>query len=85
MSLELSSGASVLAIGGFTGTDDSPTLARFEAYVRAGEIHYFVAGSGFGSGGPGGGGGAAAQITSWVTTHYTATTIGGQTVYDLIK
>jgi 4-amino-4-deoxy-L-arabinose transferase-like glycosyltransferase len=83
-SLELSTGASVMAIGGFTGSDDSPTLAQFEAYVKAGEIHYFVAGGGFG-GGPGGGSGAAAQISSWVTSHYTSTTIGGQTVYDLTK
>ncbi|HEY1574796.1 MAG TPA: glycosyltransferase family 39 protein [Pseudonocardiaceae bacterium] len=82
--LELASGASVLAIGGFTGSDDSPTPAQFEAYVRAGEIHYFVAGGGFGGGGgPGGGSGAAQQITAWVIAHYTATTIGGQTVYDL--
>ena len=85
-SLELSSGASVMAIGGFTGSDDSPTLAQFEAYVKAGEIHYFVAGGGFG-----GGGGRrrrrrrAGQITSWVQSHYTATTVGGQTVYDLTK
>jgi hypothetical protein len=78
--LELASGASVMAIGGFTGSDDSPTLAQFEAYVRAGDIHYFVAGGG---GGPGGGAGAAASITEWVTAHYSATTIGGQTVYDL--
>ncbi|HEX3649858.1 MAG TPA: glycosyl transferase, partial [Pseudonocardiaceae bacterium] len=80
--LELSSGASVMAIGGFSGSDDSPTPAQFEAYVRAGEIHYFVAGGGFG-GGPGGGTGAAQQITAWVTSHFKATTIGGQTVYDL--
>jgi 4-amino-4-deoxy-L-arabinose transferase-like glycosyltransferase len=94
-SLELSSGASVMAIGGFTGSDDSPTLAQFEAYVRAGEIHYFISvgglgggfgGGGFGGGGfGGGGGGAASQIASWVASHYTATTIGGQTVYDLTK
>ncbi|HEX5403827.1 MAG TPA: hypothetical protein VFX16_16185 [Pseudonocardiaceae bacterium] len=50
----LSSGASVMAIGGFTGSDDSPTLAQFQACVAAGEIHYFVAGGGQG-GGPGGG------------------------------
>jgi 4-amino-4-deoxy-L-arabinose transferase-like glycosyltransferase len=82
-SLELSSGASVMAIGGFTGSDDSPTLPQFEAYVRAGEIHYFIAGGGMG-GGPGGGG-TASRITSWVESHYPATTIGGQTVYDLTK
>jgi 4-amino-4-deoxy-L-arabinose transferase-like glycosyltransferase len=78
--LELASGASVMAIGGFTGSDDSPTLAQFEAYVRAGDIHYFIAGGG---GGPGGGTGVAESITEWVTAHYAATTIGGQTVYDL--
>jgi 4-amino-4-deoxy-L-arabinose transferase-like glycosyltransferase len=82
-SLELSSGASVMAIGGFTGSDDSPTLAQFEAYVRAGDIHYFIAGGGMGGGPGGGGSGVGSQITSWVQSHYTATTIGGQTVYDL--
>jgi 4-amino-4-deoxy-L-arabinose transferase-like glycosyltransferase len=83
-SLELSTGASVMAIGGFTGSDDSPTLAQFQAYVAAGQIHYFVAGGGMG-GGPGGGGGTASRISSWVAAHYTATTVGGQTVYDLTK
>jgi 4-amino-4-deoxy-L-arabinose transferase-like glycosyltransferase len=87
--LELSSGASVLAIGGFSGSDDSPTLAQFEQYVQAGQIHYFIAGGGPGGGGFGGGpggpggSGSAAAITSWVEAHFTATTIGGETVYDL--
>lgn len=84
-SLELSSGASVMAIGGFTGSDDSPTLAQFQQYVRAGEIRYFVAGGGFGGGpaGAGGSGGAAGQITGWVESRFSAATIGGVTVYDL--
>ena len=43
-SLELSTGASVMPIGGFTGSDPSPTLAQFERYVADGDIHYFVAG-----------------------------------------
>jgi 4-amino-4-deoxy-L-arabinose transferase-like glycosyltransferase len=81
-SLELSTGASVLAIGGFTGSDDSPTLAQFEAYVAAGQIHYFIAGGGSG-GGPGSGTGTSSQISNWVAAHYTSTTVGGQTVYDL--
>ena len=80
-SLELATGASVMAIGGFTGSDDSPTLAQFQAYVAAGEIHYFVSGGGFG-GGPGGSG-AAQLITAWVQAHFTAISVGGQTVYDL--
>ena len=32
-SLELKTGASVMAIGGFTGGDNSPTLEQFQAYV----------------------------------------------------
>ncbi|HEX4702284.1 MAG TPA: glycosyltransferase family 39 protein [Pseudonocardiaceae bacterium] len=77
--LELSTGASVMAIGGFTGSDDSPTLAQFQAYVQAGQVHYFI------TGGQGGGGGAASQIASWVASHFTSTTVGGETVYDLTK
>ena len=82
--IELATGKSVIAIGGFTGSDPAPTLAQFEALVAKGEIHYFIAGGGNG-GGPGGSGGTAAEITSWVTSHYTAQTVGGQTIYDLTK
>jgi hypothetical protein len=67
----------VMAIGGFNGTDPSPTLAEFEARVKAGEIHWFIAGGGFGLFGGRGG------ITSWVEQHYTSVTVGGITLYDL--
>jgi 4-amino-4-deoxy-L-arabinose transferase-like glycosyltransferase len=50
--LQLASGQSVMAIGGFNGGDPAPTLAQFTARVAAGDIHYFIVG-----GGPGGGGG----------------------------
>jgi 4-amino-4-deoxy-L-arabinose transferase-like glycosyltransferase len=44
-SLELSSdGVPVMAIGGFTGSDPAPSLAEFEKFVSAHEIHYFVSG-----------------------------------------
>ena len=33
-----------MAIGGFNGSDPSPTLAQFKQYVADGEIHYFIAG-----------------------------------------
>ena len=80
-SLELASGASVMAIGGWSN-DPSPTLAQFEAYVKAGDITYFI--SGGGGGGMGGGtSSVSSQITAWVTAHYKATTVGGSTVYDL--
>ena len=83
--LELASGKAVIAIGGWSGTDNSPTLAQFESYVAAGKIHYLIAGGGAGGGGGIGGqnSGPAAQITAWVEAHYTSTTIGGTTVYDL--
>ena len=82
-SLELASnGVPVMAIGGFTGADPAPSLAQFERFVSAGEIHYFV-GSGAGAGGPGGSSGSGSQITAWVKAHFTAKTVGGMTVYDL--
>jgi 4-amino-4-deoxy-L-arabinose transferase-like glycosyltransferase len=41
--LELSSHASVMAIGGFTDEDPTPTLAQFQEYVRDHEITYYIA------------------------------------------
>ena len=77
----------VMAIGGFNGSDPSPTLARFQAYVADGAIHYFIAGGGGfggGMGGPGGGSsGTSSQISSWVEANFTATTVDGVTIYDL--
>ena len=89
-SLELATGgAPVMAIGGFNNEGGNLSLAQFEAYVKAGDIHYYIAsggGGGFGggAGGPGGGSSTSA-ITSWVKAHYRAETIGGQTVYDLTQ
>ena len=80
--LQLASGEPVMAIGGFNGTDDAPTLAEFERMVAAGEIHYFV---GANQASFGGGSGPAAQITAWVRAHFAAETVGGVTVYDLAR
>jgi 4-amino-4-deoxy-L-arabinose transferase-like glycosyltransferase len=82
--LELQSGTAVMAIGGFSGSDASPTLAQFEKLVAEGKIHYFV-GGGSGGGGGAGGGGTGSSISSWVQAHFSATTVGGTTVYDLTK
>jgi 4-amino-4-deoxy-L-arabinose transferase-like glycosyltransferase len=81
---QLTADAPVLAIGGFNGSDPSPTLAQFQDLVAAGRIHYYIAGGG--PGGPGGGlggSGTGSQISQWVQANFTATTIGGTTVYDL--
>jgi 4-amino-4-deoxy-L-arabinose transferase-like glycosyltransferase len=80
--LQLASGEPVMAIGGFNGTDDAPTLAELERMVAAGEIHYFV---GANQASFGGGSGPAAQITAWVRAHFTAETVGGVSVYDLTR
>jgi 4-amino-4-deoxy-L-arabinose transferase-like glycosyltransferase len=81
---QLGSGEPVMAIGGFNGSDPTPTLAQFEKYVAEGKIHYFIAGSGgFGGGGLGGGTNDASQITSWVEAHFNSETVGGVTVYNL--
>jgi len=82
---QLAADEPVMAIGGFNGTDPAPSLAQFERDVAHGKIHYFIAGGGgFGGRGPGGSSqGVASQITSWVESHYSATTVGGTTVYDL--
>jgi 4-amino-4-deoxy-L-arabinose transferase-like glycosyltransferase len=77
---QLASGVPVMPIGGFNGSDPSPTLEQFQEYVRQGRIHYFLGGGGFQANG---GSRAAQQIASWVQSTFTATTIGGQTVYDL--
>ncbi len=91
-SLELAAGGvPVMAIGGFSGQGGNLSLAQFEAYVKAGDIHYYIASGGGGGGGFGGGAGgpgggsSTSSITSWVKAHYRAETIGGQTVYDLTQ
>ena len=70
-----------MAIGGFNGTDPTPTLAQFEAMVAKGEIHYYVGqgGSSFG------GGSGSSSIASWVAAHFTSQTAGGVTVYNLTE
>ena len=86
---QLATGDPVMAIGGFNGTDPTPTLAQFETSVREGKIHYYISGGGgFGGGGAGFGqaGGTtstSSQIATWVASNFTAKTVGGTTVYDL--
>jgi hypothetical protein len=84
---QLASRDPVMDIGGFNGTDPDPSLAQFEKYVAEKKVHYFIAGGSGGFGGFGGRGGGsgddASQITSWVESNFTSTSIGGTTVYNL--
>jgi hypothetical protein len=70
----------VMAIGGFNGSDPSPTLAQFQSYVAEGKIHYFLGGGGFVANG---GADVGSQITAWVQANFDAVSIDGATVYDL--
>ncbi|MEU6061400.1 glycosyltransferase family 39 protein [Streptomyces sp. NPDC047097] len=90
---QLATGEPIMAIGGFSGTDPSPTLEQFKQYVAQGRIHYLIAGGGTGGApdrgtegrhnGAFGGSGTAAQITAWVEQTYQRVTVGGTAFYDL--
>ncbi|MCW5953967.1 MAG: hypothetical protein KIT69_17085, partial [Propionibacteriaceae bacterium] len=82
-SYQLAGGHPVMAIGGFNGSDPSPTLAQFQQYVAQGRVHYFLGGELGGR--QNGGSDAAKQIAAWVAENFTATTVGGTTVYDLTQ
>jgi hypothetical protein len=77
---QLATGDPVMAIGGFNGTDPAPTLAQFQRWVTAGEVHWFV-------GRPRGewvpGGRAAQAIARWVEQRFPSFTVDGRTLYDL--
>ena len=79
---QLASGEPVMAIGGFNGTDQAPTLAQFKATVAAHQVHYFIAANGNSFGG---GTGSSAQITRWVAAHFSKQAVGGVTVYNLAQ
>lgn len=82
--LELKTGKSLMAIGGFTGSDPSPTLEQFQQYVADGQVRYFLPNDRRGPGGPPGhDSGSAADITTWVERNFTKLDVGGSTVYDL--
>ncbi|MEV7502050.1 glycosyltransferase family 39 protein [Streptomyces sp. NPDC093018] len=92
-SYQLATGDPVMAIGGFNGTDPSPTLAQFKKYVADGRIHYFIDGGGRGGGmgrggegaGRGGDSGTGSQISSWVQSNFKKVTVGSATFYDLTQ
>jgi hypothetical protein len=78
---QLATERSVMPIGGFNGSDPSPTLAQFQQDVANGRIHWFISGGGFGQ--SMGGSQEASDIETWVTEHFTPTTVDGVTLYDL--
>jgi 4-amino-4-deoxy-L-arabinose transferase-like glycosyltransferase len=78
--IQIATGLPVMAMGGFTGSDPTPTVDEFKAYVASGELRFVLAGgtSGFG------GGFGGSNVTSWVTAHCTLVPESGITasLYD---
>ncbi|MCP9274670.1 ArnT family glycosyltransferase [Mycolicibacterium arenosum] len=81
-SLELATGTSVMAIGGFTGTDPTPTLQQFQSDVAAHRVGYYVSSVQSGHE-PGWNGRTHADIARWVAATFPARHVGKATVYDL--
>jgi hypothetical protein len=65
-----------MAIGGFNGSDPTPTLAQF---VDLAGVDYIGGGGGLESGSGSSGG----DIATWVSQHFAEVTIDGVTIYDL--
>lgn len=59
----LATGKPVMAIGGFSGNDNTLTVARLQQMVKAGEIKYFMVG--------GRGGSSSSELTAWVEANGT--------------
>jgi 4-amino-4-deoxy-L-arabinose transferase-like glycosyltransferase len=84
---QLASGAPVMAIGGFNGTDPSPTLKEFQTDVAHRKIHYFIRGKVMIGhwGRMAAGSRESADIAEWVETHYTPLTVDRVLIYDLTQ
>lgn len=83
---QLSADVPVMAVGGFNGTDPSPTLDEFVRYVEEGKIHYFIQGRVMMMGPPGGDQAReSGAIREWVEAQYRPQTIDGTVIYDLTQ
>ncbi len=80
---QLATGSSVMPVGGFSGSDPSPTLAAFQADVAARRIHWFIGSSAFV--GQHGGARTSQQIASWVQTTFPPRNVDGVQLYDLSR
>lgn len=78
---QLDSGTSVLALGGFDGTDPFPTLDQFKAMVSHGEVGNLIVGPLPPL--PSQGTGESTKILDWVTTNFPCEATGSQCVYRL--
>ncbi|MBT8158991.1 MULTISPECIES: glycosyltransferase family 39 protein [Arthrobacter] len=80
---QLNGGRSVLAVGGFDGTDPFPTLEQFQSMVSKGEVGSFVIKDlpPFTAEGRG----ESARIVHWVESTFPSEIINGTSFFDLTK
>ncbi|MET9485844.1 glycosyltransferase family 39 protein [Nocardia sp. NPDC006630] len=82
--IELRTGASLLAVGGFSGRDESPTLAQFQSYVADHQVGYYLVPQRKQDGGwHSDTESTSAQITAWVKANFPVTMLGNMEVYRL--
>jgi 4-amino-4-deoxy-L-arabinose transferase-like glycosyltransferase len=81
--IQLATSEPVMPVGGFNGSDPSPTLEQFQQYVKDGKIHYFLSSGSLGH--QNGGAQDASEVAKWVSENYTEETIGSLTFYDLTQ
>lgn len=85
---QLAARVPVMAVGGFNGTDPSPTLEQFIELTESGRIHYFIVGPSVMMGRPAGDRAAhleADAIRDWVQARYSPVTVDDTVLYDLTR
>jgi 4-amino-4-deoxy-L-arabinose transferase-like glycosyltransferase len=80
--MELSTNTSVMAVGGFSGSDPVPTLAEFKDDVAQHKMTYFVVNHGRGGAF---GRRAHTDITAWVMSNFSPINTATATAYDLTR
>jgi 4-amino-4-deoxy-L-arabinose transferase-like glycosyltransferase len=78
--LELATGEPVMAMGGWSGSDNAITLGQLKADVASGRLRYVIVS---GQGGGGNSSSGTSSITAWVVANGKAVTVSGATLYDL--
>jgi hypothetical protein len=77
-SIALQSGRNVINMGGFMGSDPSPTLSQLMRMVNRGEVHYVLLNSaGNGPGRSGFSTSATRARNSWIETHGKVVKVAG--------
>ena len=81
--LELATGKPVMAMGGWSGSDNALTLDQLKADIANGSLRYVIVGGQ--DAGLFGFNGDSSQVTAWVTSHGTLVNVPGSStsVYDL--